>query len=133
MYRYTKFSLLAIAIAATGAVAYAASGGMENDAMAITKAKIPLTQAVAAADSTPMARRPEPSTRTRSRAGFMTWKSSVGPKSSMSGSMPTRARSSHPPRTRRIAMTTTTSKTDIPPAYPGHLGRIRGDPVAGMS
>jgi hypothetical protein len=27
MYRYTKLSLLAIAIAATGAVAYAANGG----------------------------------------------------------------------------------------------------------
>jgi hypothetical protein len=43
MYRYTKLSLLAIAIATTGAVAYAAKGGMENDALAITKAKIPLT------------------------------------------------------------------------------------------
>ena len=37
MYRYTKLSLLAIAIATTGAVAYAAKGGMENDAMAITR------------------------------------------------------------------------------------------------
>ena len=42
MNRYTKLSLLAIAIAATGAVAYAAKGGVENDALAITKAKIPL-------------------------------------------------------------------------------------------
>ena len=43
MNRYTKLSLLAIAIATTGAVAYAAKGGMENDALASTKAKIPLT------------------------------------------------------------------------------------------
>ena len=49
MNRYTKLSLLAIAIATTGAVAYAAKGGMENDALAITKAKIPLTQAVTVA------------------------------------------------------------------------------------
>ena len=50
MYRYTKLSLLAIAIATAGAVAYAAKGGMENDAMAIAKAKIPLAQAVTAAE-----------------------------------------------------------------------------------
>lgn len=50
MYRYTKLSLLAIAIATTGAVAYAAKGGMENDALAITKAKIPLNQAVTVAE-----------------------------------------------------------------------------------
>ncbi|MGF6916735.1 PepSY domain-containing protein [Paraburkholderia sp. 40] len=50
MYRYTKLSLLAIAIATTGAVAYAAKGGMEIDALAISKAKIPLTQAVTVAE-----------------------------------------------------------------------------------
>lgn len=50
MYRYTKLSLLAIAIATTGTVAYAATGGLENDAMALTKAKVPLTQAVAVAE-----------------------------------------------------------------------------------
>ncbi|OYY63206.1 MAG: peptidase M4 [Burkholderiales bacterium 28-67-8] len=50
MYRYTKLSLLAIAIAATGAVAYAAKGSMENDALAITNAKIPLAQAVTVAE-----------------------------------------------------------------------------------
>lgn len=50
MYRYTKLSLLAIAIATTGEVAYAAKGGMENDALAIAKAKIPLTQAVSIAE-----------------------------------------------------------------------------------
>lgn len=50
MYRHTKLSLLAIVIATTGAVAYAAKGGMGNDALAITKAKIPLTQAVTVAE-----------------------------------------------------------------------------------
>ncbi|MBC3886640.1 PepSY domain-containing protein [Undibacterium griseum] len=50
MYRHTKLSLLAIAIATTGAVAYAAKGEMENDTLAITKAKIPLTQAVTIAE-----------------------------------------------------------------------------------
>ncbi|MFZ3222617.1 MAG: PepSY domain-containing protein [Rugosibacter sp.] len=49
MNRYSKLSLLATAIA-SGTVAYAAQGGMENDAMAITKAKIPLAQAVTAAE-----------------------------------------------------------------------------------
>ncbi|MFM0631782.1 PepSY domain-containing protein [Paraburkholderia xenovorans] len=50
MYCYTKLSLLAIAIAATSAVTYAAKGGMESDALAITKAKIPLSQAVTIAE-----------------------------------------------------------------------------------
>ncbi|MBC3937032.1 PepSY domain-containing protein [Undibacterium rugosum] len=50
MYRYTKLSLLAIAIAAIGTVAYAAKGGMENDVLAISKAKISLTQAVTVAE-----------------------------------------------------------------------------------
>jgi uncharacterized membrane protein YkoI len=50
VHRYTKLSLLAIAIAATGAVTYAAKGGIENDALAIGKAKIPLTQAVTVAE-----------------------------------------------------------------------------------
>ncbi len=44
MYRYTELSLLAI-IAATGAAAYATKGDTENDALAISKAKIPLWQA----------------------------------------------------------------------------------------
>jgi uncharacterized membrane protein YkoI len=48
--RYTKLSLLAIAIATTGAVTYAANGGTDNDTLAITKAKIPLTQAVIVAE-----------------------------------------------------------------------------------
>lgn len=50
MYRYTKLSLLAIAIAATGAVAYAADARLDSDAMAITKAKISLAQAIAVAE-----------------------------------------------------------------------------------
>lgn len=50
MNRYSKFSLLVAAIAAAGTVAYAAQGGMENDALSITKANIPLTQAVTTAE-----------------------------------------------------------------------------------
>ena len=50
MNSYSKLSLLAIAIAAAGTVAYAAQSGMENDATAITKAKIPLAQAVTIAE-----------------------------------------------------------------------------------
>ncbi|GAC1320072.1 MAG: hypothetical protein NVSMB28_10510 [Collimonas sp.] len=50
MNHYSKLSLLAAAIAAAGTVAYAAQGGMDNDAMAITKAKIPLAQAVTTAE-----------------------------------------------------------------------------------
>lgn len=46
MYRYIKLPLLAIAIAATGTAAYAADGGAGNDAMVVTNAKIPLTQAI---------------------------------------------------------------------------------------
>lgn len=50
MNRYRKFSLLALVIAAASTVAYAASNGIENDASTITKAKIPLTQAIAVAE-----------------------------------------------------------------------------------
>ena len=50
MHRYSKLSVLAIAIAAAGTAAYAAQGGMENDALAIAKARIPLAQAVATAE-----------------------------------------------------------------------------------
>jgi len=50
MYRYTKFSLLAIAIGATGALAYAAKADIANDALAIGKAKISLAQAVGVAE-----------------------------------------------------------------------------------
>ena len=50
MHRYSKFSLLAVVIAAAGTVAYAASDKIENDATAITRAKIPLAQAVTTAE-----------------------------------------------------------------------------------
>ena len=50
MNRNSKLSLLAIGMAAAGTVAYAAAGNMENDAMAIMKAKISLTQAVTTAE-----------------------------------------------------------------------------------
>ena len=50
MNRYSKLSLLAAAIAAAGTVAYAAQGGVENDALSIAKAKIPLAQAVTTAE-----------------------------------------------------------------------------------
>jgi uncharacterized membrane protein YkoI len=49
MFRYIKISLVALAITATGSAAYAAKAA-ENDAMAIGKAKISLTQAIAAAE-----------------------------------------------------------------------------------
>ncbi len=52
MTRYSKLSLLAVAIviATAGSAVYAASGRMENDALAIAKARIPLAQAVATAE-----------------------------------------------------------------------------------
>ena len=50
MNRYSKLSLLTVAIAAAGTVAYAAQSGFENDAMSINKAKISLAQAVATAE-----------------------------------------------------------------------------------
>jgi uncharacterized membrane protein YkoI len=50
MHRYSKLSLLAVAIAAAGTAAYAANGSMEDGAMAIAKAKIPLAQAVTVAE-----------------------------------------------------------------------------------
>jgi uncharacterized membrane protein YkoI len=50
MNRSTKISLLAIAIAATGTVAYAARGNMENDALAIQNARISLPQAATIAE-----------------------------------------------------------------------------------
>ena len=49
MYRTTKLSLLAIALAAAGTAAFAAKQ-MENDALAIAKANIPLAQAVTSAE-----------------------------------------------------------------------------------
>ncbi len=49
MHRYSKLSLLVVALATVGTAAYAAQS-MENDAMAIAKAKIPLAQAVTTAE-----------------------------------------------------------------------------------
>jgi uncharacterized membrane protein YkoI len=49
MYRYSTLSLLAFALAAVGTVAYAATS-IDNDAMTIAKAKIPLAQAVTSAE-----------------------------------------------------------------------------------
>lgn len=48
MHRYTKLSLLAVTIAAAGSIAYATT--MENDALAIAKAKVSLVQAVTTAE-----------------------------------------------------------------------------------
>lgn len=50
MNRYSKHTLLAITIAAAGTVVFAAQSRMENDAMAITKAKTSLAQAVTTAE-----------------------------------------------------------------------------------
>lgn len=50
MNRYSKLSLFVAAIVAAGSVAYAAQNGMENDALAMSKAKIPLAQAISAAE-----------------------------------------------------------------------------------
>ena len=50
MNRYGKISLLTIAIAAAGTVAYAAQSSAENDATAINQAKIPLAQAISIAE-----------------------------------------------------------------------------------
>lgn len=50
MHRYSKFSFLAVLITAAGTVAYAASDRIDNDAMAIGRAKISLAQAVTTAE-----------------------------------------------------------------------------------
>ena len=50
MNRYSELSLLAAVIAAAGTVAYAAQRDMENGAMAITRAKISMAQAVTTAE-----------------------------------------------------------------------------------
>jgi len=50
MNRFGKFSLIVFAVAAASTVAFATQGGLENDAFAITKAKVPLAQAVTAAE-----------------------------------------------------------------------------------
>lgn len=53
MYHYTKLALLVVALATGGGMAYAVTSqqaGMENDALAIGKAKVSLTQAIATAE-----------------------------------------------------------------------------------
>lgn len=50
MNRFSKFFLLVVALVTAGTVAYAAKDGMENDAMAIAKARIPLAQAITTAE-----------------------------------------------------------------------------------
>ncbi|RUP33252.1 MAG: peptidase M4 [Curvibacter sp.] len=50
MYRNTTLSLIGIAIAAAGAMAYAAKGGVESDTFAISKAQVQLAQAVTVAE-----------------------------------------------------------------------------------
>jgi len=49
MLRYTKIAILATVLASAGAVAYAAQT-MDNDVLAITQAKIPMTQAITVAE-----------------------------------------------------------------------------------
>ena len=49
MNRFTKLSLLAATLAVAGTVAYAAKN-MDNDAIPIANAKVPLAQAVTAAE-----------------------------------------------------------------------------------
>ncbi len=50
MHRYSKLSLLAVTLVAAGSMAYAASGAMEKDTLAIATAKISLTQAITTAE-----------------------------------------------------------------------------------
>lgn len=50
MNHYSKLSILATVIAAAGTIAYAAQGGVKNDAMAVARAKISLVQAVTTAE-----------------------------------------------------------------------------------
>lgn len=50
MYRYTKLSLLAVAVATTAALAYAANAGTSNDALALAQARISLVQAITVAE-----------------------------------------------------------------------------------
>ena len=49
MFRYTKIAIVTTVLAAAGAMAYAAKS-MENDATAITEAKISMIQAITAAE-----------------------------------------------------------------------------------
>lgn len=49
MFRYTKIALLATVLASVSAIAYAAKT-IENDAMAITQAKVKMAQAISVAE-----------------------------------------------------------------------------------
>lgn len=49
MFRSPKIAVLAIALATAGAVAYAANT-IENDALSISNAKVPMTQAITVAE-----------------------------------------------------------------------------------
>ena len=49
MFRHTKIAVIAIALASAGAIAYAANT-IENDALAVSNAKVPLTQAITVAE-----------------------------------------------------------------------------------
>ena len=49
MFRQTKIAVIAIALASAGAVAYAANT-IENDALALANAKVPMTQAITVAE-----------------------------------------------------------------------------------
>ena len=50
MHRYSKLSFLAIVVFTCGAAAYAARNGAENDVLAASKARVPLSQAIMAAE-----------------------------------------------------------------------------------
>jgi hypothetical protein len=89
------------------------------------KAKISLTQAVTVAEQ--HANGKARAEYENSKQGWVYDVEVVsGPRSSMSGSMPTRARSSRLPRTRRITMTTT-SGTDS--RQYGRIASLGGDPA----
>ena len=49
MSRYTKIAIFVSVLASVGTIAYAARA-MENDALSITSAKVPMTQAITAAE-----------------------------------------------------------------------------------
>jgi hypothetical protein len=116
MYRYTKLSLLAIAIATTAAVAYAAKGGIENDALTINKPKFHFLRPPRLLSSISTVRLPALNTKIQSKVGPMTLKSLTALKFLMSALMPTKARSFPPLRIKRITMMTMISKTDPLPA-----------------
>lgn len=50
MLRYTPLSFFTLIIAATWVAAYASQNNMEDDALAISKSRIPLSQAISVAE-----------------------------------------------------------------------------------